>query len=108
MLLFSESFYAQPLSETSPTVELCEIFGCQSIQPINVTTYSWEYKENDGVVVDESSANLPCATWLPVRIFPFEFENVTSKGSSHMQIRNDEGIKKALKALFDGEYGTFF
>lgn len=92
----------------SPTVELCEIFGCQSIQPINVTTYSWEYKENDGVVVDESAANLPCSTSPPVRIFPFEFENVISKGSSHMQIRNDEGIKRALKALFDGEYGWFF
>ena len=29
-------------------------------------------------------------------------------GSSHMQVRNDEGIKRALKELFDGDYDPWF
>jgi len=33
---------------------------------------------------------------------------VQTIGSSHMQVRNDEGIRKALKDLFDEKYDTWF
>jgi hypothetical protein len=69
----------------------------------------WGVKENDGVVLSESAMNLPCASRLPIRIFPNENNpNVTDKGSSHMQVRNDEGIKEHLNNLFNGDYGDFF
>ncbi len=74
----------------------------------NSKTKKWEVKENDGVVLAESSKNLPCATREPVRIYPYEGQRAPSKGSSHMQVRNDQGIKEHLDNLFKGLYGDFF
>jgi len=65
--------------------------------------------ENDGVVLAESAADLPCATHKPVRIYPKEFEtNAVNRGSSHMQVRNDEGLKEHLNKLLNGDYGKWF
>jgi pimeloyl-ACP methyl ester carboxylesterase len=65
--------------------------------------------ENDGVVLAESAANLPGATWSPIRICPNENSTVDfEKGSSHMQVRNDAGLKKALNDLFNGDYEKWF
>lgn len=58
----------------------------------------FSYYPNDGVVLQESAADLPCATNKPVKLY----------NSSHMQIRNDENIKEAMRKLLDGEYGKFF
>jgi len=65
--------------------------------------------ENDGVVLAESASKLPKATHAPVEIYPNK--NSTrdvNKGSSHMQVRNDEGIREHLKKLFDGGYQWWF
>ena len=65
--------------------------------------------ENDGVVLAESAMNLPKATWQPIKIYPNETSTVdVNKGSSHMQVRNDAGIKTALKDLFDGKLEPWF
>jgi archaellum component FlaG (FlaF/FlaG flagellin family) len=65
--------------------------------------------ENDGIVLSESAANLPNPTHESVCIFYNEhFLTASSKGSSHMQVRNDEGLKKHLKKLFDGDYDDWF
>jgi hypothetical protein len=71
----------------------------------NYSSRMWEAKENDGVVLAESAKNLPCATDQPVRVFP---QGQGWAGSSHMQVRNDKGIKDALNNLFNGQYGYFF
>ncbi|MDR0603388.1 MAG: GPI inositol-deacylase [Bacteroidales bacterium] len=69
----------------------------------------WTRKENDGIIITESAINLPCATSQRVRVFPNENNpNAAYRGSSHMQIRNDEGIKYHLNSLFNGDYGIFF
>lgn len=65
-----------------------------------------KYDESDGVVISKSAKDLPCATNTSVRIYPDASE--TQKGSSHMQIRNDRGIRVALKNLLDGQYGAFY
>jgi hypothetical protein len=72
--------------------------------------YEWVVKEaNDGIVLAESASNLPKATHAPIEIYPNKNNPVDiDKGSSHMQVRNDEGIKKALKDLFDGNYDKWF
>jgi len=64
--------------------------------PQEILNYS--YYPNDGVVVQESAADLPCATNSPVRLY----------NSSHMQVRNDANIKIYMKRLLDGQYGDFF
>ena len=71
-------------------------------------TKKWVVKESDGIVLAESAMDLPCRTHKEVRIYPNEGKNVTNKGSSHMQVRNDEGIKEHLFNLFEGDYGKFF
>ena len=64
---------------------------------------------NDGVVMAESAKNMPKATHGPVKIYPNETSTVDfEKGSSHMQVRNDAGIKTALKDLFDGKLERWF
>ena len=90
--------------------------------------------ENDGIVLAESAKGLPCATHPPVEICPKKtvtyseispllpfwckgkFETEFSKGgtytvklgSSHMQVRNDIGIKEHLFNLFEGNYDPWF
>jgi hypothetical protein len=71
----------------------------------NSQTGRWDIKENDGVVLTESAMNLPCATNISVRIGE---QGEGWAGSSHMQIRNDSGIDRALNNLFNGNYGRFF
>jgi len=67
------------------------------------------YGESDGVVLSESAKGLPCPTHLPVRIYPKEFETTAvNRGSSHMQVRNDEGLKEHLNKLLNGDYGKWF
>jgi hypothetical protein len=64
---------------------------------------------NDGVVLAESAAYLPKATHIPVKIYPNENSTVDiNKGSTHMQVRNDAGLKKALNDLFDGKHDKWF
>ena len=68
-----------------------------------------KYTDCDGVVLAESAANLPGATWEPVKIFPNENSSVDiNKGSSHMQVRNDEGLREHLDKLFTGNYHPWF
>jgi hypothetical protein len=70
-------------------------------------TNKWITKpKNDGIVLAESAMNLPGATHDPVEIFTSNGR--VRIGSSHMQVRNDLGLKLALKDLFDGKYGKFF
>jgi len=78
--------------------------------PLLGMNITYEVKEdNDGVVLAESAANLPKATHRPVKIYPNENSPVDiNKGSSHMQVRNDEGIRIALKDLFDGKHDPWF
>jgi len=56
------------------------------------------YKDNDGIVLAESAANLPGSNKKVVRI----------EGSSHMQIRNDGNIKRELNYLFNGDTHPWF
>ena len=66
-------------------------------------------KENDGIVLAESAADLPSATFKSVRVFPKENDlNAVNRGSSHMQVRNDEGLREHLFNLFEGKYDPFF
>jgi len=66
-------------------------------------------RENDGVVLAESAMNLPGASRLPIRIYPNEDSPVDfEKGSSHMQVRNDAGLKEHLRKLLDGKYDPWF
>jgi hypothetical protein len=63
---------------------------------------------NDAVL-GQSAANLPYATNEPVHIYPNEFNtNAVNRGSTHIQVRNDDGLKDHLNKLFDGQYEPFF
>jgi triacylglycerol esterase/lipase EstA (alpha/beta hydrolase family) len=65
--------------------------------------------ENDGVVLAESAANLPYATHKSMEIYPNKNSTVdVDKGSSHMQVRNDAGLKEHLNILFNGKYDPWF
>ncbi|MDL2262888.1 GPI inositol-deacylase [Bacteroidales bacterium OttesenSCG-928-I21] len=99
-LLFDIAF-TQDLQE-------CEDYYCKDITRVYSTTYNSVLWENDGVVTSQSASYLPNATWSPIRVYPREYENVIDKGSSHMQIRNDEGIKIHLNNALNGDYGDFF
>lgn len=90
----------------SPTLQICTDKNCRNIVTIPVSKLQWTVKENDGIVVAESAGNLPGATAVPPRIVINDVP--LYKGSSHMQIRNDEYLKRSLKKLFDGDYGYFF
>jgi len=98
----------------------------------------WKLKpENDGIVLAESAMNLPCAQYsikicpektvtipamspsllpqwcklnniLPMPEYSKGGTFTVKTGSSHMQVRNDEGIKEHLFNLFEGDYGWFF
>lgn len=77
----------------------------KTIQAMGVTTI---YKESDGVVLAESAYDLPHATHPPVPHRGIEKSDGTYTGSSHMQIRNDDALKRNLHLLYEGEYGLFF
>jgi hypothetical protein len=53
----------------------------------------WKHEPSDGIVLSNAQANLPCFSWM------------SGWYSSHMQIRNDNEIKWALKHIFEG-YGN--
>jgi len=78
-----------------------------ALSPRYITTCE-EIPENDGIVLAESASNLPCATHLPVEVYPNKGTNEVNKGSSHMQVRNDKGLQTHLEKLFNGDYGNFF
>lgn len=87
-------------------IQDCYNLRCREIHPIEVNNLVTIYKENDGIVLRESAENLPCATHMPV-IGNRTLSN-NNAGSSHMQVRNDEGLKHFLNRLFNGEMGMFF
>jgi hypothetical protein len=75
----------------------------------NVTSRSVKRPENDGVVLANSAKGLPCATHPVVRIYPNEDKSEdVNKGSSHMQVRNDEGLRIHLNKLLNGDYDWWF
>ena len=80
--------------------------NCRQIIPVSATQINTIHKENDGIVKTESAKNLPGATAITPKIYINDVS--TYDGSSHMQIRNDEYLKRSLRKLFDGEYGLFF
>lgn len=83
----------------------CTNKNCQNIVPVTVYELNTILKESDGIVVTESASNLPGATSNP--IIPY-INAPNFMGTSHMQIRNDEYLKKSLNKLFNGDYGLFF
>ncbi len=87
----------------------CDNLGCTNTLPIPWITTNATVKENDGVVLAESAANLPGYTHDPVRVFYKEEEpQAENRGTSHMQMRNDGGVKEKLFNLLNGRYGYFF
>ncbi|MBK9271092.1 MAG: hypothetical protein IPM48_05815 [Saprospiraceae bacterium] len=66
--------------------------------PLDQIEYLRIEKDSDGVVLAESAANLPGATYAPQEM----------KNSSHMQARNDEELKKGLIRLYEGGTDPFF
>jgi len=103
---------ARKLTDIKPLPSLVSIPPGYSILPglLGLPIYIGKYEvvENDGVVLAESAANLPYAQ-KNIRIYPNEDKSIDiDKGSSHMQVRNDQGLKEHLKKLLDGDYGQFF
>ena len=90
----------------SSNSQTCYRRGCAFIYPVEVNNLVTVYKENDGIVLRESAENLPGATHMPVIGNQILSDN--NAGSSHMQVRNDEGLKQFLNRLFNGEMGMFF
>jgi len=92
-----------------PTTEVCQHF-CGYATSVPVTTISVNHKLNDGVVLAESACNLPAMTHFPIMLYysPSNGENQNSRGTSHMQMRNDGSIGTAFNSLFNGDYGCFF
>ncbi|HNX21712.1 MAG TPA: alpha/beta hydrolase [Bacteroidales bacterium] len=90
----------------TPNLQTCVNKNCRIIIPMPSLNIQWTYKPNDGIVLAESASNLPGATAVPPRILINNLN--TYAGSSHMQIRNDEYLKRSFFKLFEGEYGGFF
>ncbi len=103
---YCRSCNVYPFWTLSSALQPCISKGCRVILPIPITTLQWRIKENDGIVIAESAGNLPGATAIPPRILINDIPKYN--GSSHMQIRNDEYLKRSFNKLFDGEYGYFF
>jgi hypothetical protein len=104
--LFTYLGYDQGLEWFNNANENWETIIGARVKNGNTTTYK---PDNDGVVLAESAANLPGATHASVKIFPNENSTVDiNKGSSHMQVRNDEGIREHLDKLFNGDYEKWF
>ncbi len=84
------------------------IIGGLDIRQVNGQFVTTHY-ENDGVVVANSAMRLPLSCNHPVRIYPNEgVSGASFSGSSHMQVRNDSGLKHAMRRLCEGEFGIFF
>jgi pimeloyl-ACP methyl ester carboxylesterase len=87
---------------------------CQLLCPNNLissdpfTLMGWTYKDNDGVVLAESAQEMPYATHLPVLLQGSDDPGPPPTGSSHMQIRNDDALRKHLTLLLNGDYNEFF
>ena len=76
------------------------------VQNGNTVTYK---PDNDGIVLAESAAGLPYAQKvIKIEATKKKGNFTLITGSSHMQVRNDEGIRKALKDLLDGKHGDWF
>lgn len=90
--------------------EDCIIKNCDNITPITSQTIRWTHKENDGVVLAESAGNLPAMSNPPIKVYYEDAYNPKNPnvGTSHMQMRNDGGIKNCLNNIFDGQYGRYF
>lgn len=82
---------------------------CDNLSPVVWYEVNSTVKENDGIVLAESAANLPGYTGGPVRVYYNEYNyQARNRGTSHMQMRNDGGIKEKLYNLLEGNYGHFF
>ena len=82
---------------------------CDNLFPVFWWEVNSTIKENDGIVLAESAANLPGYTGGPVRVYYNECNfQAKNRGTSHMQMRNDGGIKEKLYNLLEGWYGKFF
>jgi hypothetical protein len=92
-------------TDCNSCVQYC---GSNLIATSPITMIAWQFKESDGIVLAESAQDLPYATQLPVRLEGYEISPFNYSGSSHMQIRNDEALRKHLTLLLDGHYGGFF
>ncbi|HRZ43468.1 MAG TPA: hypothetical protein P5228_12285 [Bacteroidales bacterium] len=73
-----------------------------------VTHITWTRKENDGIVLAESAKDLPGATFQPQKLNGIEILGQPPTGSSHFQIRNDEGLRKYLSKLLDEKLDPWF
>ena len=85
----------------------CSLLKCSSTIEVPATINETIVVESDGIITRQTAENLPCATNSPIRVSPV-FSNSMNQGTSHMQIRNDEGIRRALKDIFNGMHGDFF
>lgn len=90
--------------------EDCIIKNCDNITTITSSTIKWTLRENDGVVLAESAGNLPAMSNPPIKVYYEDAYNSKNpnKGTSHMQMRNDGGIKQCLNYIFNGQYGKYF
>jgi len=83
--------------------------GALELRWIGIVPLVKSNPNNDGVVLAESAMGLPSPTHKPVEIYPNKDKTRDiEKGSSHMQVRNDRGLKDALKNLFEGKYDRWF
>ncbi len=85
--------YDYPITDPDNCPDNCELLAGD---PVNITIQVT--KPNDGVVLKESASYMTGATADPVKL----------ENSSHMQMRNDEELKKKLTNLYNGSYGDFF
>jgi pimeloyl-ACP methyl ester carboxylesterase len=73
-----------------------------------VTTYYTIVRNTDGVVSEYSGKGLQWPSRQAV-ILDGILDNLTlPTGSSHMQIRNDDALKRHLEKLLNGDYGNYF
>lgn len=88
---------------------ICLDEGCAATYIGYITNYNYTMTEkaSDGVVLAESASNLPSAQWI-VELDGKQLPFGVKTGSSHMQMRNDDALKRNLTKLFEGEYGEYF
>lgn len=94
------------------TVNDCNVcyllFPTSLISADPVTLMEWTYKESDGIVLAESARDLPGASFPPQKLNGIEEPGKPPTGSSHFQVRNDEGLRIHLKELLDGQLDPWF
>jgi pimeloyl-ACP methyl ester carboxylesterase len=85
------------------------IIGARIYTAIGQGNYTTTLTPSDGVLPVGTMSGLPSQTSSPIEVFyrsnPY---NAKTDGTSHMQARNDSGIKIALNDVFEGRYGRFF